>query len=103
MAKHQNELVDTCEQAPNGPKLMRRTIVAVRVFLERSWLPANWGEDRDFAEREDDNKPEALKRLEARASDEGEVEDRGGEGVGGRCGGLGRVADGWGCRGLLSG
>lgn len=74
MAKHQNELVDTCEQAPNGPKLMRRTIVAVRVFLERSWLPANWGEDRDFAEREDDNKPEALKRLEARASD-GQIEE----------------------------
>ncbi|GAB7331876.1 hypothetical protein MBLNU13_g03813t2 [Cladosporium sp. NU13] len=73
MAKHQNELAETCEQAPNGPKLMRRTIVAARVFLERSWLPANWGEDCDSAESKDD-KPEALKRLEARASD-GQIEE----------------------------
>lgn len=67
MAKHQSELSETCEQAPNGPKLMRRTIVAARAFLERSWLSANMGANSDLAEHEDD-KPEALKRLEARAS-----------------------------------
>ena len=67
MAKHQNELAETCEQAPNGPKLMRRTIVAARVFLERSWLPTSTGEGRDPAAREHHDKPEALKRLEARA------------------------------------
>ena len=71
MAKHQNELAETCEQAPNGPKLMRRTIVAARVFLERSWLPSNWSQDCDLAEHDDDDdgKPETLKRLEAQASD----------------------------------
>ena len=81
MAKYQNELAETCEQAPNGPKLMRRTIVAARVFLERSWLPANWAVNSDPADCDDDDddhddhaKPEVLKRLEARASD-GQIEE----------------------------
>jgi hypothetical protein len=68
MAKYQNELAETCKQAHNGAKLMRRTIVAARVFLERSWLPAKSGEGCDLAERKA-YKPEALKRLEARALD----------------------------------
>jgi hypothetical protein len=45
--------------------LMRRTIVAARAFLERSWLPATSNVDCDL----EDDKPEVLKRLEARASD----------------------------------
>jgi hypothetical protein len=69
MARHQRELAETAEQAPNGAKLMRRTVVAARVFLERSWLPDSTGVDHDLAEREDEDKPEALRRLESRAED----------------------------------
>jgi hypothetical protein len=73
MVKHQHELAETSDRARNGAKLMRRTIVAVRVFLERSWLSANSIFDYNLAtsalEAARDDKSELLKRLEARAYD----------------------------------
>lgn len=38
MARFAPELRAVAEEARNGPSLMRRTLVAVRVFTERSWL-----------------------------------------------------------------
>ena len=38
MAKFEPELRAVAEEARNGASLMRRTLVAVRVFTERSWL-----------------------------------------------------------------
>ena len=74
MVKHQHELTDASDRARNGAKWMRRTIVSVRVFLERSWLPANsgWDYDASVAAPTGDawnerTKSEALKRLEAPA------------------------------------
>jgi hypothetical protein len=73
MIRHQEELAEVSDRARNGPNIMRRTIVATRVFLERSWLSANSLLDYDyaaqdaFARAEIEDKPEALKRLEAPA------------------------------------
>jgi hypothetical protein len=87
MVKHQVELGEASDRARNGARLMRRAIVAVRVFFERSWVPeygdaaddweadadtdANADDDDDDAEwqweRRGDDKPDALRRLEARA------------------------------------
>lgn len=73
MVVHQRELDESADRARNGASLMRRSIVAVRVFLERSWLPANSILDYDFRAQdaftkvEWDDKPEALRRLEAKA------------------------------------
>ena len=45
MARFAPELQAVAEEARNGPTLMRRTLIAVRVFTERSWLDASDGED----------------------------------------------------------
>ena len=76
MVKHQRELGDTADRARNGKDTMRRTIVAVRVFLERSWREARTNDsiqDYDFADETaftevgQEGKPSALRRLEAPA------------------------------------
>jgi hypothetical protein len=73
MVRHQEELAEISDRARNGPKIMRRTIIATRVFLERSWLSANSLLDYDYAARdafaraELEDRPEVLKRLEAPA------------------------------------
>jgi hypothetical protein len=93
MVAHQVELGEACDRARNGARLMRRAIVAVRVFFERSWVPedeygdtadALSGADADDADADDADaddadaddaewrwrvhrKPDALVRLEARA------------------------------------
>ena len=38
MAEHASEIRNAIEMPRNGPVLLRRTVVAVRVFSERSWL-----------------------------------------------------------------
>jgi hypothetical protein len=73
MVKHQEELAEVSDRARNGPNILRRTIIATRVFLERSWLSASSLLDYDYAAQDAfaragiENKPEALKRLEAPA------------------------------------
>jgi hypothetical protein len=73
MVKHAPELTEDAERSRNGPLLMRRTLIAVRVFLERSWLAANSILDYDFTTQdafsraELDDKPQVLRRLEAPA------------------------------------
>jgi hypothetical protein len=80
MVKHQEELAEVSDRARNGPNIMRRTIVATRVFLERSWLSANslleydYAAQDAFARAEIEDRPEALKRLEAPAY-EAQVEE----------------------------
>lgn len=73
MVKHQHELTEISDRARNGSKMMRHTIVAVRVFLERSWLPADSLLEYEFAALSAEQRVEKrniLHRLEARAYDE---------------------------------
>ncbi|KAI5361478.1 hypothetical protein Slin15195_G125930 [Septoria linicola] len=45
MHEYRDELLERRKQDRNGDEMMRRAIIALRVFLERSWLP----QDRDTA------------------------------------------------------
>lgn len=39
MAEHAAEIQETIDVPSNGPEMLRRSIVAVRVFSERTWVP----------------------------------------------------------------
>jgi hypothetical protein len=54
MAEHKDELAEVRSLDHNGVPMMRKALIALRVFLERSFLPDNGMQPEDDSGVEDD-------------------------------------------------
>lgn len=79
MVKHSVHLAEQRKRDRNAEVLMRRAIVALRVFLERSWLVSaveepeaihNQTKHTDEETAQTDNRTQSLRRLESSATEE---------------------------------
>ena len=72
MVEYQEELAEAAPRARNSFNVMRRAVVAARVFLERSWLPSGSTEPDGFASQEFDVREDALSGMAQAARQIGE-------------------------------
>lgn len=72
MTEHRAQLDEARERDRNGEAVMRRAVIAVRVFMERAWMNS-WGARRlgsedESVERDEEPGSDVLRRLESPAS-----------------------------------
>lgn len=71
MVEYRDELADSAAQDRNGANVSRRTMAALRVFLERSWLLAEEDAVEEDEGDEEVQAPDYFERVEAREARDG--------------------------------